>query len=68
MKTIGTKAATMPDILHDAICNELRLALDEWTALLDASDRNQPVNKGRMDWLRRKIIDLCARLDRCPLF
>lgn len=53
----------MSDLLRDALVNELSNTLAEWDRLTDRAERNQWVDKGRMNWFRVKITDLCSRLD-----
>ena len=52
------------DILHQAVWNELKNTLAEWDEQNNRAALNQYVDKGRLNWLRAKIIDLCARLDK----
>lgn len=50
-------------MLHQAVWNELKNTLAEWDEQTSRASLNLNVDKGRMNWLRAKIIDLCSRLD-----
>ena len=53
----------MDDLIRDALCNELKLALLQWETLNERAQNNLSIDKSAYDALRLKVQGLTSRLE-----